>query len=46
VVEVILNPEDPDSKVYFMNDNPFDLPSINFENIYVLIQTLSAENVL
>lgn len=37
---------DEKDKIYFQNENNFDLPNSNFENIWVLIQTLSAENVL
>ena len=35
-----------DYRLYFTNQNPFDLPNNNFENIWMLIQTLTAENVL
>ena len=45
VVEVSLY-GDRLNNVYFQNENPFDLPNMNFENIWVLVQTLSAENVL
>lgn len=37
VVELQLFPENSESCVYFQNNNPFDLPSTNFENIWVLI---------
>ena len=38
--------DDPKELIYFVNDNPFDLPNTNFENIWVLIQTLSVETIL
>jgi len=45
VLELNLYPNNTE-KVWFINENPFDLPNSNFENIWVLINTLSAEHVL
>ena len=42
VIEVSLLSE----KIFFQNHNPFDMPNLNFENIWVLIKQFSAENVL
>ena len=45
-MQVNLFAQDSLNAIFFQSENPFDLPNMNFENIWVLIGTLSAENVL
>ena len=44
-VEVRLSPHEKEN-IYLLNENPFDVENRRYENIWVLLQTLSAENVL
>lgn len=45
IVEINLEPH-LNKKVYIQNENPFDLAHSRFENIWVLLNTLSPENVI
>lgn len=38
--------KDDKDKIYFQNENVFDLPNSNFENIWVLLKTQSPEHIL
>lgn len=49
LVELCLYPPEGNyegKKIYLQNENPFDVANSRYENIWVLLQTLSAENVL
>ena len=45
LVELNLEPHSH-VKVYLQNENPFDVQNSRFENIWVLLKTLSPENVI
>jgi hypothetical protein len=45
LVEISLEPHS-NKKVYLQNENPFDVTNSRFENIWVLLNTLSPENVI
>ena len=45
IVEISLEPY-LNKKVYIQNENPFDVTNSRFENIWVLLNTLSPENVI
>lgn len=45
IVEVRLSQNEREN-IYLLNENPFDVGNRRYENIWVLLQTLSAENVL
>jgi hypothetical protein len=49
LVELCLYPPEGNyegKKIYLQNENPFDVANSRYENIWVLLQTVTAENVL